>query len=107
LVIGATLQRLGQPLDIDGNVLAIAKLDGRDLHCRLAALDFLVASPPGGSFEFVFDRGCFHAFDEPEERARFVARVAATLLPRRSLVKLRRLDRRRPAGDGSAAALDP
>jgi SAM-dependent methyltransferase len=60
---------------------AIAKLDGRDLHCRFAALDFLVASPPEGSFEFVFDRGCFHVFDEPEERARFAARVAATLVP--------------------------
>jgi SAM-dependent methyltransferase len=60
---------------------AIAKLDGRDLHCRFAALDFLVASPPEGSFEFVFDRGCFHVFDEPEERARFAARGAATLVP--------------------------
>jgi SAM-dependent methyltransferase len=60
---------------------AIAKLDRRDLHCRFAALDFLVASPPEGPFEFVFDRGCFHVFDEPEERARFAARVAATLVP--------------------------
>ena len=60
---------------------AIAKLDGRDLHCRFAALDFLVDSPPAGSFEFVFDRGCFHVFDEPEERARFAARVAASLAP--------------------------
>ncbi len=60
---------------------AIAKLDGRDLHCRFAALDFLVDSPPAGSFEFVFDRGCFHVFDEREERARFAARVAASLAP--------------------------
>jgi SAM-dependent methyltransferase len=59
---------------------AIAKLDGRDLHCRFAALDFLVASPPESSFEFVIDRGYFHVFDEPEERARFAARVAATLV---------------------------
>ena len=49
------------------------------MQCRFAALDFLVASPPEGSFEF--DRGCFHVFDEPEERARFAARGAATLVP--------------------------
>jgi hypothetical protein len=44
-------------------------------------LDFLAASPPGGLFEFVFDRGCFHVFDEAEERAQFAARVAAALHP--------------------------
>ena len=40
-----------------------------------------MASPPGGPFEFIFDRGCFHIFDEPEERALFAAQVAATLVP--------------------------
>jgi SAM-dependent methyltransferase len=58
---------------------AIAKLDGRDLHCRFAALDFLAASAPEGPFQFVFDRGCFHVFDEPEERSRFAAQVALAL----------------------------
>jgi SAM-dependent methyltransferase len=56
------------------------KLIGRDLPCRFAALDFLAAAPEG-SFGFVFDRGCFHVFDEPEERARFAAQVAAALVP--------------------------
>ena len=60
---------------------AIAKLDGRNFDCRFTALDFLAASPPGGPFHFVFDRGCFHVFDEPEERARFAVQVAATLAP--------------------------
>jgi SAM-dependent methyltransferase len=60
---------------------AHAKLEGRDLRCRFATLDFLAGSPPEGSFDFVFDRGCFHIFDEPEERARFAARVAAALVP--------------------------
>ncbi|HEY2471376.1 MAG TPA: class I SAM-dependent methyltransferase [Terracidiphilus sp.] len=60
---------------------AISKREGRDLHCRFAALDFLVATPPERSFEFVFDRGCFHVFDEPGERAEFAARVAAALVP--------------------------
>jgi hypothetical protein len=29
----------------------------------------------------VFDRGCFHVFDEPDERQRFAAQVAAVLAP--------------------------
>jgi SAM-dependent methyltransferase len=60
---------------------ATAKLKGRDLRCRFATLDFLRAAPPGGPFDFVFDRGCFHVFDESEERARFAAQVAAALVP--------------------------
>ena len=36
---------------------------------------------PDDPFHFVFDRGCFHVFDEPEERSRFAAHVAATLAP--------------------------
>src|SRR5579863_2607915 len=60
---------------------ATAKLAGRDFDCRFRTLDFLAGSPPEDSFEFVFDRGCFHVFDEPEERARFAARVAAALVP--------------------------
>src|SRR6201998_764766 len=60
---------------------ANAKLEGRRLGCRFATLDFLAASPHGGPYQFIFDRGCFHVFDEPGERARFSARVAAALAP--------------------------
>lgn len=60
---------------------ACAKMEGRALRCRFAALDFLTAIPPDGPFQFVFDRGCFHVFDEPDERQRFAARVAAALAP--------------------------
>ncbi len=38
----------------------------------------------GGSLielKFIFDRGCFHVFDEPEESARFSAQVAVALAP--------------------------
>src|SRR5262245_11482522 len=45
---------------------ARAKAHGR---CRFEVLDFLVASPTGGPFDFVFDRGCFHVFDEERDRA--------------------------------------
>lgn len=58
---------------------AHAKLDGRALRCRFAASEFLAASPDSGPFQFVFDRGCFHVFDEPNERERFATRVAAAL----------------------------
>jgi SAM-dependent methyltransferase len=60
---------------------AYARMDGRDLRCRFAAWDFLAAPPPDGPFQFVFDRGCFHVFDEPDERQRFAAQVAAALAP--------------------------
>jgi SAM-dependent methyltransferase len=60
---------------------ANAKLNGRALACRFAPLDILAAAPEGGPFEFVFDRGCFHVFDEPEERVEFAERVAAALAP--------------------------
>lgn len=69
-------------LGIDISPLAVeqaqAKMDGRPLRCGFSAMDFL-AAPPDGPFRFVFDRGCFHVFDEPEERARFAEHVAALL----------------------------
>ena len=72
-------------LGIDVSPLAIeradVKMEGRALSCRFAALDFLAAPPPGGPFHFAFDRGCFHVFDEPDERQQFAAQVAAALAP--------------------------
>ena len=72
-------------LGVDVSPLAIeranAKMGGRALRCRFAAWDFLVAPAPDGPFQFVFDRGCFHVFDEPDERQRFATQVAAALAP--------------------------
>ena len=72
-------------LGVDISPLAVeqarAKMKGRDLRCRFAALDFLSAAPPDGPFRFVFARGCIHVFDEPGERQRFAAQVAAALEP--------------------------
>ena len=72
-------------LGVDISPLAVesahAKMEGRALRCRFAAWDFLAAPPPDGPFQFVFDRGCFHVFDEPGERERFAAQVAASLAP--------------------------
>lgn len=60
---------------------ALTRMDGRPLRCRFTAADFLTDPPRGGPFQFVFDRGCFHVFDQPEERERFAANVAAVLKP--------------------------
>lgn len=72
-------------LGIDVAPLAIeraqAKMEGRALRCRFAVWDVLAAPPPGGPFQFVFDRGCFHVFDEAGDREQFAAQVAAVLEP--------------------------
>lgn len=48
--------------------------------CRFEVVDFLAAAPADGPFDFVFDRGCFHVFDDERERARFAQNVATTLV---------------------------
>jgi SAM-dependent methyltransferase len=50
-------------------------------RCEFAVLDFLAGEPPRAPYDFVFDRGCFHIFDDHETRARFASRVAALLAP--------------------------
>ncbi len=68
-------------LGLDISEIAIekarAKAQGR---CRFQTADFLAAAPAGESFQFVFDRGCFHSFDGEDERARFAGHVAAALV---------------------------
>ena len=68
-------------LGIDISEVAVdkarAKAQGR---CRFEVVDFLAAAPAAGLFQFVFDRGCFHVFDDEDERARFAQNVAAGLV---------------------------
>jgi len=70
-------------LGVDLSSLAIEKARAKPANslCRFEVLDFLAAMPAGGPFDIVFDRGCFHVFDEAEERTRFAARVAELLAP--------------------------
>jgi SAM-dependent methyltransferase len=71
-------------LGVDVSPLAIkrarAKMRDRSRGCRFEVRDFL-HDPPQGPFDLVFDRGCFHVFDAPEERERFAALVARRLAP--------------------------
>src|ERR1700740_397950 len=59
-------------LGVDVSPLAVekarAKIGERTLHCRFAPGDFLAAPPSDGPYQFAFDRGCFHVFDEQNER---------------------------------------
>jgi SAM-dependent methyltransferase len=48
-----------------------------DLHVA----DVLAEPLPGGPYDLVFDRGCFHVFDGAGERATFARRVARALAP--------------------------
>lgn len=70
-------------LGIDVSSAAIekarAKASTTGLGCHFAKVDFLHDTLSEGSFDLVFDRGCFHVFDKAEDRARFAARVASIL----------------------------
>lgn len=50
-------------------------------HCEFQTRDFLADDSIAGPFQLVFDRGCFHVFDEAADRARFAARVSKVLAP--------------------------
>src|SRR5690606_14442079 len=65
-------------VDISPRAIERAREKAADAPGRHAfsTLDFLVDELPEGPFDFVFDRGCFHVFDEPADRARFAERVA-------------------------------
>lgn len=73
-------QRGWEVVGVDVAPLAIEAARKKAPGATLAVCDFLAQDPPGGPFDLVFDRGCFHCFEE-EDRARFAARVAALLTP--------------------------
>jgi hypothetical protein len=66
---------------VDISPLAVDKArDKARGRCRFETVDFLSEAAPGAPFQFVFDRGCFHTFDEDHERERFAQNVAAGLV---------------------------
>jgi SAM-dependent methyltransferase len=72
-------------LGVDISPQAIAKAQakaeaaGADLEFR--TLDFLSAEIDRAPFDFVFDRGVLHVFDDAAARARFAQQVARVLAP--------------------------
>jgi SAM-dependent methyltransferase len=48
---------------------------------QFTVLDFLTAELDGAPFDFVFDRGVLHVFDEAATRAQFAAHVGRVLVP--------------------------
>lgn len=70
-------------LGVDVSSVAVekarAKAAGSAINCRFERRDFLNDAVSGGPFDLVFDLGCFHLFDEPEDRARFAERVSSLL----------------------------
>lgn len=59
--------------------MARAKAESAVLESSFIVSDFLSDAISGAPFNFVFDMGCFHLFDEPEDRKCFVERVASLL----------------------------
>lgn len=70
-------------LGVDVSSVAIQKARSKAAdatrYCDLVVADFLSDPIAGAPFDFIFDLGCFHLFDEFEEQARFVERVASLL----------------------------
>lgn len=68
-----------QVTGLDLSPTAIAQAQQGDSGARFAVHDLLAEPLPGGPYDAVFDRGCFHVFERAEDRSTFAARVAGVL----------------------------
>jgi SAM-dependent methyltransferase len=69
-------------VDVSERAVEMARAKAKDApRVAFAAADFLTGDALAGPFDFAFDRGTFHVFDEPDARTRFASRVAALLRP--------------------------
>jgi len=68
-------------VDVAQAAIDMAKLKKKDssLSCEFAALDFIHDDSLPQSFDFVFDRGCFHSFDDEKDRILFAKHVSEVL----------------------------
>ena len=68
---------------VDFSGLAIEKAkekaEKQGVKIQFEVSDFLVESEKTQTVDFIFDRGCFHSFDEKEDRQNFAANVAHRL----------------------------
>jgi SAM-dependent methyltransferase len=79
------LQQQGfEAIGIDRTELAIArareKAQEAGVECPFQVRDFLADDIPGASFDFAFDRGCFHHFLEYDKLDEFARKVASILV---------------------------
>ena len=70
-------------MDISPTAVEIARRKAADAGVRIEFIvaDVLKDKIPPGPFDFVFDRGCFHIFDLPEERSHLVEIIRKHLKP--------------------------
>ncbi len=68
-------------LDISSRAISMAqeRVADEGVECRFVAADFLRYPVADTRFDFVFDRGCFHAAGGEDGRAQFVHQVASCL----------------------------
>jgi SAM-dependent methyltransferase len=59
--------------------LANKKKNGKSLSCEFVLLDFIHSNSLAQSYDLVFDRGCFHSFDEENDRLLFARHVSQVL----------------------------
>ncbi|MCQ9206050.1 MAG: class I SAM-dependent methyltransferase [Omnitrophica bacterium] len=63
---------------------AIKKSSKARLACNFFVANFMKQKISSAPFGFVFDRGCFHSFDSPKERSKYV-KIVNSYLKRRGL----------------------
>jgi SAM-dependent methyltransferase len=72
---------LGVDIAPEAIEMANRKKNGQSLACDFAVMDFLKEENFQWKYDFVFDRGCFHSFQEESERRHFASRVSRVLSP--------------------------
>jgi SAM-dependent methyltransferase len=68
-------------VDISEVAIADAQAAQGALDCEFHRLDILTDPIPGGPFGVVFDYGCFHVFDEDDDRDTLARKLAGVLEP--------------------------
>ena len=54
---------------------AVLKAEKLKLDCKFHVIDIMRENLPEPDYDFIFDRGCFHTFDEDAERSKFAEKV--------------------------------
>jgi len=71
---------------VDISRVAIERAEAKSVcagctSCRWLAVDFLAQPVPGRPFDFIFDRGCYHTFEDRDARAAFADAAAEHVTP--------------------------